>query len=50
MTKEKAQEIINHLLKTKQGFCFYRGQIVTIEYLEDIIKGKSGYDKLYQVK
>lgn len=39
MTKEKAQEILNHLIKTGQGFCFYDGQVVNRMDLELVATG-----------
>lgn len=37
MTKKKAQEIWNHLLRTNQWFCFVDGMVVDREYVESIL-------------
>lgn len=46
MTIELAEKIYNHLLKTKQGFCFYQGVIVSMGDCERILKIDS--DKRYE--
>lgn len=38
LTKKEVEKIYNHLLKTKQGFCFYRGGIVSMGDCENILK------------
>jgi hypothetical protein len=47
MTKELAGKIYNHLLTTKQGFCFYDGGIVSMGDCEKIleINSDSRYEK-----
>lgn len=39
ISPEKAQEILNHLIKTGQGFCFYQGMLVDRMMLELIATG-----------
>ena len=46
MTKQKAGEIYNYLIKTKQGFCFYNGLIVSMGDCERILNIDS--DARYQ--
>jgi hypothetical protein len=37
MTTKEAEMILNHLLKTKQGFCFYEYGIVSMGDCEKIL-------------
>ena len=37
ITKTLAQKIKTHLLKTKQGFCFYNGMIISLERCNNIL-------------
>ena len=37
MNKELAEKVYNHLLKTKQGFCFVNGGIVSLGDCERVL-------------
>ena len=51
MDKKLAAKIYNHLLKTKQGFCFYGGAIISMGYCERILEIDSDnrYKKILQI-
>lgn len=37
MTISLAEKIYNHLLATKQGFCFYQGQLISLGDCERVL-------------